>query len=697
MNRAWPVALAALVSMCTSILLAQGGAPAAQAAQQNAPPKTTALILGQVVDGSTGQPISEAVVTLTQGGGARGANPLGQLGAGASPQMQQAMQAAAAAAANAAGRGPGPQRVMTGPDGRFVFHSLPPGQFQVSASLTGYTAALNVGGGGGGIAGLMAAAASGAAPAPVALALKEGEFATGVKMRLWKNAVISGRVLDDGGEPAIGVVVQVARRVMAAGRARYVPATTARTDDRGVYRLVGLVPTDYLVAVPQTPVSIPTAMMSGLMETVTSGGTMGSGVMAMIDVMSSGINPTDAMAGGVRIGDYMVASSGSVPIVGADGRLQSYQTLFYPGAPAPAQATVVSLISGEERTDVNFQLSLTSTYRVSGTAMGPDGPVANLGIRLVVPGDGMVSESEFDVATAVTKSDGTFAFYGVPPGQFLLRALKQARPAMPPELMANPQMAMLFGPGGGGATETLFGLVNVAVSSSDLDALVLQLAPGYKVSGRLEFASAAGRPQPTTQQIQSVTITLTPMDGRTPGGLIGDMSGPDRANAQGEFKTKGYAPGKYFFNATAGGGWQVKSATMGGSDVLDAPLEIRDASVSGIVVSLTDKFGQLTGTVTAAETDLSETTILLFPANYRAWIDSGMNPRRSRTARASRAGAYTIAALPAGDYLVAAIDRSSEGDMQNPAYIEQVSKVATRVTIATDSVTLPLPRVRVGK
>jgi hypothetical protein len=74
-----------------------------------------------------------------------------------------------------------------------------------------------------------------------------------------------------------------------------------------------------------------------------------------------------------------------------------------------------------------------------------------------------------------------------------------------------------------------------------------------------------------------------------------------------------------------------------------------------------------------------------------------MNPRRSRTARASRAGAYTIAALPAGDYLVAAIDRSSEGDMQDPAYIEQVSKVATRVTIATDSVTLPLPRVRVGK
>ena len=74
-----------------------------------------------------------------------------------------------------------------------------------------------------------------------------------------------------------------------------------------------------------------------------------------------------------------------------------------------------------------------------------------------------------------------------------------------------------------------------------------------------------------------------------------------------------------------------------------------------------------------------------------------MNPRRSRTARASRAGAYTIANLPAGDYLVAAIDRANEGDMQNPAYIERLSRVATRVTIAADPVKLDLAKVRVGR
>ena len=56
------------------VLRAQRGAPppAAGQANPNNPPKATALILGQVVDGTSGQPISDAVVTLS-GNGMRGA------------------------------------------------------------------------------------------------------------------------------------------------------------------------------------------------------------------------------------------------------------------------------------------------------------------------------------------------------------------------------------------------------------------------------------------------------------------------------------------------------------------------------------------------------------------------------------------------------------------------------------------------
>lgn len=710
MRRAFLVAVA-VAAFAGPILMAQvggaqagGGQSSAVAAQAQgqpaAPPKSTALILGQVIDGSTGQPIADAIVTLVAPGG-RGANPLAGLGSGASPAAQQAMQAAMASALQAAGRGAsGPLSVLTGADGRFVFHGLAPGQYRLTASLTGYVASLTAGAAGGGgaglaaVASLLAAGGSGSQGAATSLALKEGEFATNVKMRLWKQAVVSGTVMDDTGAPAIGVNVQVARRVMVAGRARYVPANAATTDDRGAYRISGLTPGNYLVVIPQSPVAIPAAVFSNLIDSLTGGGSVGAG-WAALDLVTSGIE-LGSMSGGVRIGDYMVATSGLTPILSDDGHLQAFQTLFYPGATTPAQASVLTLASGEERANQNFQLRLISTSRISGVAMGPDGPVANLGVRLVVPGDGVVSDSDIDVASTLSRPDGTFAFFGVPPGQFQLRAVKQARPVLPAEAMADPTFSAMFGGGAKGPTETLFASEAVSVGGSDIEGLALQLTTGFHVSGRVEFASASGKPSPPAAQMPMVTVTLVSPVGDSPAMLLAGLMGPDRVTAQGDFKTKGYAPGRYVLNVTAPQGWQVKSAQIGGRDVLDGPLEITNADLSGVVVTFTDRMAQVSGTVSApGETDLSEVSVILFPDNYRAWIANGMSTRLAKTSRASRNGTYAIPNLPAGEYLVAAIDRASEGDLQDPAFIEALSRIGSRVTVASDPVTLDVTRARV--
>jgi hypothetical protein len=403
------------------------------------------------------------------------------------------------------------------------------------------------------------------------------------------------------------------------------------------------------------------------------------------------------MTAGVRIGDYMVASSGSVPLAGPDGRLLAYQTTFYPGAAVPAQASIVSLGSGEERSEVNFQLRLIPTVRVSGTAMGPEGPVGNVGIKLVVPGDGTISESEFEVATAITRADGSFAFYGVPPGQFLLRVQKQPRPPIPAEALANnPAAQMMFGGAAPASNEMLFAVAPISVSGSDLDGVALQLAKGFRVSGRVEFESVAGRGAPPPAQVQAAVITLDPVDGRLPT-LLGAAS-PDRPNAQGEFQTKGYQPGKYFLTSGGLPGWLLKSATVGGRDVLDVPLEIRDADVAGVVLTYVDRLGSVTGTVRSpGESDLSETIVLVFPQDYGTWIADGMNPRRGRTSRASRTGTFTIPNVPAGDYFVIAVDRSNETDLQDPARVAALSKSATRATIAGGALTVDLTKVRVNR
>jgi hypothetical protein len=678
--------------------LAQSGGRGQGAAQS--PPKSTALILGQVIDGSTSQPVAEAIVTLTPtrgGGPGPAAAPAAARGGG------QPVGQPAGGAGGSIGTIP-PQRVMTGADGRFVFHDLPPGQFQLSASLTGYSSSANANplAGLGGAAGtaIAALAAIGSSSAPVTVPLTEGELATGLKLRLWKDAVVSGSVLDDGNEPAIGVMVQVARRVMAGGRARYIPGTSVRTDDRGAYRISSLAPGDYLVVVPQTQVAIPTSLASGLVETLTAtaqtGRGGGTGALVVMDVMSSGVMPTEAMGSGVRMGDYMVASNGSVPVIGADGRLQAYQTVFYPGASGPLQASIVSLKSGEERAEINFNLRLIPTSRVSGTAVGPEGPVPNLGIRLVVPADGTGSESEFDVATVVTKADGSFSFYGVPPGQFLLRAQKMPLPPIPAEVLANPLAAAMFGGGlPQGPTEALYAATTVTVGATDLDGVALQLTTGVHAIGRLEFQSASGRAAPPANQLQMFAVTLTAMDGRAPSPLAAGLATPDRPNAQGEFRTKGYAPGRYFLSVTGGAGWQVKSATFDGRDVLDAPLELTAADANGIVITLTDQLPRVSGTVTSpGETDLSETSVYLFPSNYREWIANGMNPRRARTTRASRTGTYGLPNVPSGEYLMAAIDRASDGDLQDPAFIEQLSRAGTRVVIGAADRMMDLVKTR---
>jgi len=665
------------VALASTLLLAQTQAPATpqQPGQTQAPPKSTAFILGQVIDGTTGQPIPEAIVTLRRsGGGARGAAPARSGDAGsiaAAVAMEQAM----------AGRGGAQeQRLMTGGDGRFVFHSLPPGNFTLTVALNGYSSTLASSAANFNplvaIAGLNLP--SSGANSPTMITLAEGQRVSDARLRLWKNAAIMGTVLDDGGEPAVGLTVQAMSRIVLAGRARYLPVGSGRTDDRGAYRIASMQPGDYIVVIPQAPAAVPAAMMESMMKGVLGGGDM-SGVMGMVDLASSGVNIGAAMQSGVRLGNYMVASaSGAPPILSADGKLFVYQTAFYPGVAVPVQAEAITLKSGDERGDVNFQLRLTPTARVSGVATGPTGPMGTLGMRLVVPADGVTSDSEFEVATVVTAADGSFTFFGVPPGQFLLRAQKEARA----NEMAGMMTMMGMGRGAApppGPAKSVFGQAMISVGSTDLEGVVFQLTEGAALAGRLEFTSATGRAQPVATNMQ---ITLVPADGRNPGGFGNSRS---RVTATNTFETPNYGPGKYFLQIQGNPPqWQVKSATVGGRDVLDAPIDLRDTDITGVLITMSDEQFTLSGTVTVTGGHKADEAIVyVFPADHRAWIENGMTPRRSRSTRVAASGAYTFNLLPPGDYLAVAVDRADEGNLQDPAFIEALSRLGTRVSVVS--------------
>ena len=133
------------------------------------------------------------------------------------------------------------------------------------------------------------------------------------------------------------------------------------------------------------------------------------------------------------------------------------------------------------------------------------------------------------------------------------------------------------------------------------------------------------------------------------------------------------------------------------SPSLDSPLDLRE-TVTGLLVTMADEQFTLSGVVAATGAQsAADAIVYAFPADHRAWIESGMNPRRSRSARVSTNGRYMFGALPAGDYLAVAVDRSGEGNLQDPAYIDVLSRAATRVTVTNPQQTLDLTMVRIKR
>lgn len=616
----------------------QAGAPSGP---QAAPPaqKGSGLVLGQVVDAATGGPIADATVMVTS------RVPIASL---QSPSQSG-----------------GPLRLITGADGRFVLHDLPKTNLLINVTASGY---INASSG-------QSRAGGPSRPVEVDEAQRMGD----VKIRMWKYGVLTGSVVDEAGEPAVGVQVHAMRRSFAAGKPGYGQAGSASTDDRGVYRLSALTPGEYLVAVPQTITTMPASILDSLMQSVASGIPGGSGLADL--AMSGGPTPNGA---GVRVGNMLVSSaSGLIPPPSADGRVFAYQALFFPAATSPAQASVVTLGSGEERSGLDLQLKIVQTVRVSGTLTGSSGPVGNVGVRLLsTDADELGGGPGSDTATCATAADGTFTFLGVPAGQYVARVVRQPRPAMPAGMADNPAMAFAFGmasgaAGGSSGTETLYAQASISVGAADVTGVALTLAEGAKVSGRLAFDGTA--PPPTPQQLQAMTVTLTSI-----GGNIGASPAPGRVGQDLQFKTAGYPSGKYYVlpAGRGGGAWIVRSAVSSGRDVLNEPLELRDADVTDVVVTFTDKVSQITGTVHAPNAAAPPPcTVLMFPADYRAWIARGMNPRLTRTSIVPKGGTFTLGAVQPGEYLLAALDDADVPENQDAAFYDVLARVASHVSV----------------
>ncbi|HUR21635.1 MAG TPA: carboxypeptidase-like regulatory domain-containing protein, partial [Vicinamibacterales bacterium] len=610
-------------------------------------------VVGRVVDAATGQPVPEAEVTVAM----RAPTPPVALTGGLP------------------GGGPTNVRLLTGTDGRFMVRDLPAGNVQVSVKAPGY------------VNGSYGQTRPAGPSSPIAISPENKIVAASI--RLWKHAVVSGMVTDERNEPAVNVQVRTMVRSYRQGQPRFSSGGFGRTDDRGMYRIAGLTPGDYIVLVPQTQTTMPVAAMDEMMQGVMGGQGLSAGLGAASLDLAVGLGAAGGGMG-VRVGDQMVTSgSGTMPVLGGDGRMAAYVTQYHPAASTSAEATVFSLASGEERSGVDIRMPLVPTARVSGMVIGPEGPLSGAQVRLLnvtETADDLLS----DVARSVTAANGSFQLFGVPAGQYTLKVVRQGRQPLPAAVANNPQLAAMMGGRGAAPVSasdalTLFAEMPLAVER-DVTDLAITLSTGATVSGHVEFAGTAAVPPFT-----GINLSLS-----TGGGVTFPVR-PANVGEDGRFVTGGLAAGKYFISVSGRTpGWFVKSAMVNGVDALDQPFELSTENIGNVVVTFTDRQSTVSGTVIDAASAPAQGTVIVFPASYREWIAKGMSPRLMRNVRTQAKGAFSIPGLPARDYLIVAVPDDQMPDVQNPNVFEALVRAATPLTLSegdTRTVSIKLTQV----
>jgi hypothetical protein len=526
-----------------------------------------------------------------------------------------------------------PGRTTTTDDmGRFAFRDVPAGRFALQAVRPGY---------------LSASYGSRRPGRPgTAIPVADGAKVSNLTLRLTKGGVITGTVVDGNGQPAAGISVGVLRYIYREftgelSLSTETVASTATTDDRGVYRAWGLPPGNYIV-----------------MATPQLGG--GRGAMAS-DFQQLTTNDVSRAIAAAK-----ARAAGAAPAPAQPAPRVNYAPVFFSGTPDVSQATIVTLKEAEERAGIDVAVRLFRTARIEGTVRTGDGsPLPQPLPVTLLPGgpqgDLLGTRAAGRIKTVNADASGKFLMSDVTPGRYAV-VVNTGR-----VIGGRGTPMQATGP------TALWAMAEVTMDGADVVvSLTLQLAMSAK--GRLVFDGASAPPKNTS----AVRVVLIPP------GAGGNLSaGPPggQVSADGTFTFSNVTPGPYRIAVlgSSGDNWTLKSATGNGRDAWDAWLQVGPGENLDFVVTYTDRPSEIAGTLRDEKGQpLPEHFIVAFPADKALWIAGS---KRMRAVRPGTDGQFSIAGLPPGDYLLAALTDVEPGEWNDRAFLELLVPAGIKVSI----------------
>ena len=520
-----------------------------------------------------------------------------------------------------------PPVAVTDDAGRFMFRDLPAGRYTLRATRPPYVDTYY--------------SVSRLGRTPTTLALTEGQHLTDLTIPMVRGAVIEGTVLNEFGLPEERAVVTVLQqRPGSDGPLPVVSGASIAADDRGRYRVYGLPPGDYLVA-------------------VRPGFSIGSDLTRITDADMRWANAA------LKAGSASNSPPTSPPI--------ALVPVYHPGVAELANARVVKVAEAEERTGVDINLITVAAAKVEGRVVTVDGQrPTQLQMSMLPEGPRvpLVSQTLFVRPTA----DGSFQVQGVGPGKYVITARAASRssgaPAAPPP-----------GGRGGGPTLDLWAMQTVEVNGQDVTGISMTLAPGLNVRGRVVFDATTATPP---ERFGGVQVRISPAS--TTGVALGVS--PSTVSEDGTFTIPGVTPNAYRVMATAPGRtgqwptWMLKSIVVGGRDTSDLPLVVTpDADVIDVVVTMTDRVTEVTGLLLdAAGRPAPELTILVFPQDKAQWGRDSR--RRPPPTRPGTDGRYRLMGVPPGEYFIVAVSEMAPEEMYDAVLLESLIPSAMKLSLA---------------